>query len=43
MEEEILDIPPEDLSRKECTIFSSDKKLKKEYENKWGTTGQCKS
>lgn len=41
MEEKILNTPPEDLSHKECAIFSGNKKLKKEYEKKWGTTGQC--
>jgi len=41
MAEEILDIEPSKLTADQCLIFSSDDKLKDEYESKWGTKGIC--
>lgn len=41
VEEQILDIEPENLTQDECMIFSSDVKLKKRYEEKWGSKGIC--
>ena len=41
MVEEILNIEPSKLTANQCLAFSSDDKLKNEYENKWGTKGIC--
>ena len=41
VEEEILNIEPENLTDNECMTFSSNEELKKKYEDKWNVKGVC--